>query len=78
MLPPSVHPAAGQLPQPLLNRPPAHGLQAAHASGAYTVGIRSSADDATLRTHGAHVTIEDFTDPALPGILSRLTEEATQ
>ena len=54
------------------------GLQAARAAGAWTVGIRSSADDASLRRHGAQATIADFTDPALPEILSRLTEKATQ
>ena len=47
------------------------GVQAARASGAYTVGIRSSLDDTALRTAGAHKTIADFTDPALATILER-------
>ena len=45
------------------------------ASGAYTVGIRSAAGGRDLRAAGAHVTIADFTDPALPDILSRLRKE---
>lgn len=48
------------------------GMRAAAASGAYSVGIRSALDDAALRAAGAHVTIQDFTDPALPDILARL------
>ncbi|MBS0122751.1 HAD family hydrolase [Thetidibacter halocola] len=52
------------------------GLAAARASGAYTVGIRSSADDATLRRHGAHTSVADFTDPALDPILARLNGKA--
>jgi HAD superfamily hydrolase (TIGR01509 family) len=49
------------------------GIRSAHASGAYTVAIRSSLDDAALRDAGADITIQDFTDPALPAILQRLT-----
>ena len=49
------------------------GLRAAAASGAYTVGIRSSLDDATLRAAGAHITLSDFTDAALDQVLARLT-----
>lgn len=49
------------------------GVRAAAASGAYTVGIRSSLDDATLRAAGAHVTLSDFTDPALAPVLARLS-----
>lgn len=52
------------------------GLRAARASGAYTVGIRSAADDASLRASGAHETIQDFNDPALGNVLKRLTGEA--
>ncbi len=48
------------------------GVRSAHAAGAYTVAIRSSLDDAALRFAGADITIEDFTDPALPDILQRL------
>ena len=48
------------------------GLTAARGSGAYTVGIRSSLSDTELRAAGAHDTIQDFTDPALPNILERL------
>ncbi|WP_323767249.1 HAD family phosphatase [Marinovum sp.] len=47
------------------------GARAARSSGAYTVGIRSSLDDRTLRQAGAHVTLQDFNDPALPDILER-------
>ena len=53
------------------------GLAAARASGAYTVGIRSSLDDAALRAAGAHASITDFNDPALPQILQRLTGDTT-
>lgn len=48
------------------------GIRSARAAGAYTVAIRSSLDDAALRAAGADITIEDFTDPALPDILQRL------
>lgn len=48
------------------------GLRAARASGAYTVGVRSSLEDDALRAAGAHITIQDFTDSALPAILERL------
>ncbi|WGW02945.1 HAD family hydrolase [Tropicibacter oceani] len=51
------------------------GLRAARGSGAYTVGIRSSASDAELRAAGAHQTIADFNDTALPAILARLSGE---
>ncbi|TNF19915.1 MAG: HAD family phosphatase [Rhodobacteraceae bacterium] len=47
------------------------GARAARGSGAYTVGIRSGLDDHGLRQAGAHVTMQDFTDPALPAILER-------
>lgn len=48
------------------------GIRAAHAAGVLTVGIRSSLDDDSLRAAGAHVSISDFTDPALPDILASL------
>lgn len=48
------------------------GMRAAAASGAYAIGVRSALDDATLRASGAAITIQDFTDPALPDILARL------
>ncbi|WP_136442491.1 HAD family hydrolase [Pacificoceanicola onchidii] len=47
------------------------GLRAARASGAYTVGIRSSGDDTHLRAAGAEVTLADFDDPALEDVLGR-------
>lgn len=54
------------------------GMQAAAASGAYAVGIRSSANETTLRAAGAAVTLEDYTDPALEDVLKRLSEEPAQ
>ncbi|MGJ8604108.1 MAG: HAD family hydrolase [Marivita sp.] len=48
------------------------GMRAAAASGAYSIGIRSGLDDATLRAAGADLTVQDFTDPALPDILARI------
>lgn len=48
------------------------GIRAARASGAYTVGLRSSLDDAALRAAGAHQSIQDFTDPAMQTLLRRL------
>ncbi len=48
------------------------GMRAAAASGAYSIGVRSALSDAELRAVGAKMTIEDFTDPALPGILARI------
>ena len=36
------------------------GMQAARASGAYCVGIRSSLNDTALRAAGAHETLEDL------------------
>lgn len=47
------------------------GMRAARASGAFCIGLRSSLDDATLRAAGAHMTIDDFTDPALFDALDR-------
>lgn len=45
------------------------GTRAARASGAYTVGVRSSLADQVLRQAGAHLTISDFTDTALQPLL---------
>ena len=47
------------------------GMASAAASGAYTIGVRSALDDASLRAAGAHMTIQDFTDPALTALLER-------
>lgn len=48
------------------------GVAAAAAAGAYTFGIRSALDDATLRAAGADATLADFNDPALRDHLARL------
>lgn len=48
------------------------GVQSAAASGAFAIGVRSALTDAELRDNGAHATIQDFTDPALPALLDRL------
>ena len=48
------------------------GMRAAAASGAYSIGVRSALSDAELRAVGAKMTIDDFTDPALPDILARI------
>jgi HAD superfamily hydrolase (TIGR01509 family) len=48
------------------------GMRAAAASGAYSIGVRSALDDTQLRAVGAKMTIDDFTDPKLPGILARI------
>ncbi|SHH18254.1 HAD family hydrolase [Marivita hallyeonensis] len=48
------------------------GVRAATASGAFTIGVRSALSDADLRDNGAHATIQDFTDTALPALLDRL------
>jgi beta-phosphoglucomutase len=47
------------------------GLQAAKASGALAIGIRSSLLDAALRAAGAAASLSDFADPALPALLAR-------
>ncbi len=52
------------------------GIRAARASGAYTVGIRSSLDDSALRDTGAHTSVVDFSDPALEQILQRHNKKA--
>lgn len=54
------------------------GMRAAAASGAFPVGIRSSASDETLRRSGAAITLKDFEDPALAEVLGRLTGETVQ
>jgi HAD superfamily hydrolase (TIGR01509 family) len=48
------------------------GMRAAAASGAYSIGVRSALSDEQLRAVGAQITIDDFTDPALPEILARI------
>jgi len=48
------------------------GVQAARASGAFTIGLRTALGHDALIAAGAQATIEDFTDPALPGHLERL------
>lgn len=48
------------------------GVRAAAGAGVFTIGLRSSLDDGALRAAGASATIQDFTDPALPGHLERL------
>lgn len=50
----------------------APGVGAGAAAGIFTVGMRSSLDDAALREAGASLTIADFTDPALEQALARL------
>ncbi len=52
------------------------GIRAAAASGAVTIGVRSGLTDRDLRAAGADATIQDFTDPALPGLLTRLKGDA--
>lgn len=50
------------------------GLTSAVRAGLTVVGLRSSLDDARLRAAGAHVTVTDFTDPALGPVIDRLLE----
>ena len=45
------------------------GARSARSSGAHTVGLRSRLDAHSLRQAGAHLTLPDFTDPALPPLL---------
>jgi HAD superfamily hydrolase (TIGR01509 family) len=52
------------------------GLQSARASGAFTIGVRSSLDATALIAAGAHATISDFTDPSLQTHLQRVTGAA--
>ncbi len=49
------------------------GARSARSAGARVVGIRSSLDDRALRQAGAHLTIRDFTDPALEPLLDAAT-----
>lgn len=51
------------------------GMRAAARCGAYPVGIRSGLTDDRLREAGAKVTIADYEDPALPGLLERLLSD---
>lgn len=53
------------------------GMRAAHGSGAYSFGITSGLDDATLRQAGARQTIADYTAPALWQHLETLVEATT-
>lgn len=53
------------------------GLRAARASGAYTIGVRSSLSDADLRAAGAQTTIQDYNDTALHSLLAA-NEETSQ
>lgn len=65
--------ALGELPESCIAfEDSPSGMRAAAASGACSIGIRSALDDAKLRAAGADMTIRDFTDPALPGILARI------
>lgn len=48
------------------------GIRSSRAAGALTIGIRSALDDAALRAAGAHASLADFTDPALPPLLAGL------
>ncbi|HEY0192825.1 MAG TPA: HAD-IA family hydrolase [Kofleriaceae bacterium] len=47
------------------------GVRSASAAGLYTVGVRSSLTDETLRAAGAHHTIDDFADLGLRAELER-------
>ena len=47
------------------------GLASARGAGAFVVGLRSTLDDAALRDAGAHVSIQDYTDPVLDEVLAR-------
>ncbi|MBU2962171.1 HAD-IA family hydrolase [Citreicella sp. C3M06] len=49
------------------------GMRAAARSGGYAVGIRSGLPEDRLREAGAKITIADYEDPALEGILARLS-----
>lgn len=48
------------------------GVASAAAAGVFTIGVRSSLDDAALRSAGASASIADFSDPALSPLLARL------
>jgi beta-phosphoglucomutase len=49
------------------------GIAASRAASIFTIGLRTSLTDAALTDAGADATISDFTDPALPGLIERLT-----
>jgi HAD superfamily hydrolase (TIGR01509 family) len=53
------------------------GIAASRAAGIFTVALTTSLPAGRLTEAGADATITDFTDPALPGLLSRLTGAAT-
>ncbi len=53
------------------------GLQAARTAGCTVVGLSSSLDAAALKAHGAHLAIDDFTDPALADLLDAETGALT-
>ncbi|MCQ8241832.1 HAD family hydrolase [Rhizosaccharibacter radicis] len=48
------------------------GVSAASGAGIFTVGIRTSLDDATLRNAGADLTVSDYLDPAFQALLARI------
>ncbi|MBE7210766.1 MAG: HAD-IA family hydrolase [Gluconacetobacter diazotrophicus] len=47
------------------------GVRSARGAGLFTVGMRTSLDDAALRGAGAHLTVADFDDPALDALLRK-------
>ncbi|MFN0114798.1 MAG: HAD family hydrolase [Paracoccaceae bacterium] len=49
------------------------GIASSRAAGIFTVALRTSLSAARLTEAGADATILDFTDPALPGLIARLT-----
>ncbi|MGZ9810762.1 HAD family hydrolase [Pseudoroseicyclus sp. H15] len=53
----------------------ASGVRAGKAAGARCIGLRTVLDDAALRAEGADLTIADFTDPALAGVLTAFQGE---
>jgi HAD superfamily hydrolase (TIGR01509 family) len=50
------------------------GLRAARASGALSIGLRTSLDNTALRAAGAHFTIRDFDDPVLHEVLTDIAK----
>jgi len=48
------------------------GLTAAVKAGIFTVGLATSQSPETLRAAGAHLVIEDFTDPQLWAVIDRM------
>ena len=49
------------------------GIAASRAAGIFTIALRTSLSATDLTGAGADATISDFTDPALPGLIERLT-----